>query len=391
MPNLTKRYIDSIKVEGADKFFHDDGLKGFYIRVFPSGKKVFGLRYRFHGRSQRYKIGYYGIITLEQARQKAIELLGEINNGHNPQEEQIAFRKSATVKEFGEQFIEQHVRIRLKPRTQQEWIRALNKWIYPKIGQIKLLDIGRPEIAFLHQSMSHVPYQANRCKEIMSCMLNHAEMWGTRPENSNPCKYIKKYKEEKRERFLTPMELQRLGRVLKDYEENGGFPSVIHCLKLLILTGCRLSEIQTLKWEYIDKDGCKLYLPDSKTGAKIVYVGEVVIKYLEHIYTHPERPKNNPWVIWGRVQGNRLNDIQNAWQRLRKVAKIEDVRIHDLRHSFASSAVAMGQSLPMIGKLLGHSQVQTTARYAHLASTPVISAATEVSNNIYGLLEMRAI
>lgn len=391
MPSLTKRTIDALKIEDKDYFCHDDNLSGFYVRVFPSGKKVFGVRYNFHHRSHRYKIGEYGIITPDEARQKAVELLNEINKGNNPQAEKSLYNKAPTLKEFAKQYIEQHIKVRLKPSTQKEWMRMLERFIFPKIGNIKLQDICRADVAYLHHSLHHIPYQGNRCKEILSSMLNHAEMWGLRAENSNPCKYIKKYKEEKRERFLSPMELQRLGVALKDFEDGGGFVSVVHCLKLLILTGCRLSEIQTLKWEYIDKGGCKFYLPDSKTGAKIVYVGEVVMKYLDVIFNDKRRPKKNPWVIWGKVEGNRLSDIQNAWQRIRKAAELEDVRIHDLRHSFASSAVNMGHSLPMIGKLLGHSQVQTTARYAHLACAPVISAATEVSNNIYGLIENNAV
>ncbi|MFI3242462.1 MAG: integrase arm-type DNA-binding domain-containing protein [Alphaproteobacteria bacterium] len=248
MPTLTKKYIDSIKPLDKDNFYHDDKVKGFFVRVFPSGKKVLGLRYTFNGRSYRYKIGQYGIITPDEARNKALELLGEINNGVNPQDTRAEYRKEATLEEFAQVYIEQHVRTRLKESTQKECIRTMKKWLLPKLGKIKMSDIKRADVAYLHHSMAHVPYQANRTKEILSSIITHAEMLGIRPENSNPCRYVKKYKERKRERFLSSHELAKLGIALNNAEERGVHPSVINLLKLLVLTGCRLSEIWTLEY-----------------------------------------------------------------------------------------------------------------------------------------------
>ncbi len=201
MPTLTKKYIDSIKPLDKDKFYHDDKVKGFFVRVFPSGKKVLGLRYTFNSRSYRYKIGDYGIITPDEARGKALELLGEINNGVNPQDIRAEYRKEATLSEFSLIFIEQHIRTRLKESTQKEWIRTINQWILPKLGKIKMSDIKRADVAYLHHSMAHVPYQANRTKEILSSIITHAEMWGVRPENSNPCRYVKNIKRKKEKDF----------------------------------------------------------------------------------------------------------------------------------------------------------------------------------------------
>jgi integrase len=155
--------------------------------------------------------------------------------------------------------------------------------------------------------------------------------------------------------------------------------------RLLILTGCRLSEIMTLQWEHIDFSGKALRLPDSKTGAKIVHLGQPAIEVLEKI----ERIEKNPWVIVGTKPDARLTDLQPFWQRVRARAGLKDVRIHDLRHTFASIAVASGQGLPMIGKLLGHTQVQTTARYAHLAADPVLAAADQVSKSLADCLAPR--
>jgi integrase len=212
-------------------------------------------------------------------------------------------------------------------------------------------------------------------------------MWGLRPDGSNPRKHIKKYREEKRERFLSPAELRRVGEVLREMEEEGiELPSSIAAARLLMLTGCRLGEIMTLQWKHVDIAGKALRLPDSKSGAKVVHLGKPAVEILLKL----GRIVENPWVIVGAKPGARLTDLQPFWQRVRARAGLKDVRIHDLRHTFASTAVASGQGLPMIGKLLGHTQVQTTARYAHLAADPVKSAADQVSMSIAAALNQAA-
>jgi integrase len=208
-------------------------------------------------------------------------------------------------------------------------------------------------------------------------MFNLAEAWGLCPDGSNPCRHVKKYPEEKRERFLTPEELARLGEVLRDVEAEGSeAPSAIAAIRLLLLTGCRLSEILTLKWEYV-KDGA-LELPDSKTGRKKVYIGQAAKDVLGNI----EKVPDNPYVIAGKKPAAHLTDLQHPWRRIRRHAGLHDVRIHDLRHSFASGAIAVGENLYVIGKLLGHTQIQTTSRYAHLAAEPVKAAADRISSSL---------
>jgi integrase len=200
-----------------------------------------------------------------------------------------------------------------------------------------------------------------------------------RPDGSNPRKHIRKYPEEKRQRFLSAAELRRVGEVLREMEiERIELPSAILAVRLLIFTGCRLNEIMTLKWEHIDFTDRALRLPDSKTGAKVVHLGQPAIEHLQAA----GRIKGNPWVIAGALESKRLSDLQPFWQRVRARAGLKDARIHDLRHTFASTAIAAGQGLPMIGKLLGHTQVQTTARYAHLAADPVRSAADSVATSL---------
>jgi integrase len=207
-------------------------------------------------------------------------------------------------------------------------------------------------------------------------MFNLAELWGLRPDGSNPRRHIRKYLEEKRERFLSAAELRRLGQVLDEMEaERVELPSAIAAVRLLLLTGCRLNEVMRLKWEHVDLTDAVLRLPESKTGAKTVQLGRAAVAVLRET----ERSYFNPHVIVGTLPGKPLSDLQPFWQRVRARAGLKDVRIHDLRHTFASVAVASGQGLPMIGKLLGHSQVQTTARYAHLAADPLQAAADDVS------------
>jgi integrase len=211
---------------------------------------------------------------------------------------------------------------------------------------------------------------------------------GLRPDGSNPRKHIKKYPEEKRERFLSAAELQRVGEVIREMEHEGlELASAIAAVRLLMLIGCRLSEIMTLRWEYLDAPAQALRLPDSKTGAKVVHLGKPAIELLGRILP----TEGNPWVIEGAKPGARLTDLHPFWQRVRARAGLKDARIHDLRHTFASLAVAGGQNLPMIGKLLGHTQVQTTARYAHLAADPVRLAADQVAGAIASSMEGTAV
>jgi integrase len=319
------------------------------------------------------------VVTPEQARTTAIQHLAALRQGVDPLGERDTGRDAVTVKDLAARFDVEHIAVHLKPSTQKEYRRSLKKFILPFFGNRPIAEVSREEVARFHHKYRHVPYQANRCLEILSKMFNLAELWGLRPDGSNPRKHIKKYREEKRERFLSAAELRRVGEVLREMEVEGlEMPSAIAAVMLLILTGCRLNEIMTLKWEYVDLDAGVLNLPDSKTGAKTVYLGKPAIETLRQL---PRLP-GNPWVIYGVKPGGRLIDLQPFWQRLRARAGLKDARIHDLRHTFASAAVAAGQGLPMIGKLLGHTQVQTTARYAHLAADPVKAAAEEVSAEI---------
>ena len=199
------------------------------------------------------------------------------------------------------------------------------------------------------------------------------------PEGGNPCRFVKKYKDRSCERFLSEQEFRRLGRVLSELEAEGKVSaSAVAAFRLLMLTGCRRNEILTLRWEDVDLDAGELRLRDAKTGVRSVALSPEARKVLA---ARPRLP-DNPWVIAGSRPGTRLSSLNGRWLVVRARAGLEDVRIHDLRHSFASRALALGESLTMIGKLLGHRKVQTTARYAHLAQESVKTSAARVAESL---------
>jgi integrase len=379
MPKLTKRVIDAAEIQAAEYFIWDDELPGFALRVLTSGRKGYIVQYRAGRRSRRMSLGPSTVLTCEQARTRAIGIIAAARNGDDPAAERDAERKTITVKELAERFDKEHISVRVKETTAKGYRRLIERTILPALGRHRVTEVTRADIAKLHHDLRHIPYEANRCLEVISKMFSLAEMWGLRADGSNPRKHIKKYAEERRERFLSPAELKRVGDVLREMEDEGiELSSAIAAARLLILTGCRLGEIMTLQWEHVDLAGRALRLPDSKTGAKVVHLGQPAIDVLTGI----KKVDKNPWVIVGTLPGARLADLQPFWQRVRARAGLKDVRIHDLRHTFASTAVASGQGLPMIGKLLGHTQVQTTARYAHLAADPVKLAADAVANTL---------
>lgn len=379
MPKLTKRIIDAVEPQTNEFFLWDEGIPGFGLRVMPSGRKSFVVQFRAGRRARRMSLGPSTVLTCDQARTRAITIIAAVKNGDDPAAERDAKRNAATVRELAERFDREHIAVRLKASTAKEYRGTLKRFILPALGRLAVPEITRADVAKFHHDLRHIPYQANRCLEVVSKMFVLAEMWGLRPDGSNPRKHIRKYPEEKRERFLSAAELRRIGEVLREMEsERIELQSAILAARLLILTGCRLGEIMTLKWDYVDFDERVLRLPDSKTGKKVVHLGAPAVEYLQGA----QHIDGNPWVITGTLPGKPLSDLQPFWQRVRARAGVKDVRIHDLRHTFASAAVASGQGLPMIGKLLGHTQVQTTARYAHLAAEPVRLAADAVAQNL---------
>ena len=376
MAKITKRTVDALAGQERERVVWDDDLKGFGVRVHPTGRKVYIVKTRYRGRVIKMTIGPHGAVTPSYARVRAAEIITDARAGKNPAGRSA---DAPTMIALGKRFLKEYVSTHCKPSTAEEYRRSVKLFIDPRVGRYRVPDIQRSDIAALHHDMRDTPYQANRTLGVLSKMFNLAELWDLRPDGSNPCRHVKRFREEKRERFLSDIEYQRLGAALKAIEADGSeTASAIAAVRLLMLTGCRLSEIQKLRWEHVDLGASELRLPDTKTGAKVVYLGDPAIAVLERI----DRRDGNPWVIAGRKPGGHLTDLQHPWRRIRARAGLDDVRIHDLRHSFASGGLLVGEGLPMIGKLLGHTQVQTTARYAHLANDPVKSAANRIASRI---------
>ena len=323
MAKLTKRQIEALGVQDRHYFVWDSELSGLGIRVFPTGRKQFVLQYRFGRTSRRMSLGRFGAITPDQARGLALEALVKIRQDIDPMAQKREKRTALIVRELAQRFDEEHIAVHLKASTAKEYRRNLNLFILPAIGHLRIIDVTRADIAKYHHDWRHRPYQANRNLEIISKMFNLAELWGLRPDGTNPRKHIKKYAEKKRERYFSAGELQALGRVLEEMEqEQIELPSAIAAIRLLLFTGCRLGEFMTLQWGYVDLIAKVLRLPDSKTGAKEVHLGTAAVSVLSAI----KRVANNPWVIVGRNPGAHLTDLQPFWQRLRGRAGLKNAR-----------------------------------------------------------------
>lgn len=380
---ITRRTVEALK---PGQIVWDSELRGFGVRRIK-GAPAYVVKYRAgHGRGARqrwYTIGTHDeALPPEKARAEAKRILGRAADGKDPAATRDAEKAALTVHELADKFLAAHVEAKRKASTARDYRRLLEQFALPAFGTQRADAVTRADVARLHQNMGGTPRQANFMLSVLSKMFNWGEVRGYRPENANPCRLIERYPENKRERFLSEVEMASLGAALKKAEHGGESPFVTGAIRLLIFTGARLSEILNLRWEQVDARHNCLRLPDSKTGAKVVYLNPPTLEVLNSL----PRINANPHVICGAVFGAHLVNLEKPWRRIRADAGLEDVRLHDLRHSFASVAAAGGHSLQVIGRLLGHSQTQTTARYAHLAADPVKSAAEAVANHIQAAL-----
>ena len=377
---LSSRTVERLKVE-RDTVFWDQALTGFGVRVYPGGGKVYVAQVRGPAGPKRVTVGRHGVLNAEQARQRAALIIARVKAGEAPMVEPMApgHAGGPTVADLAERFLEDYAAVRYKPAT-LAWTRTMvHRYIVPEFGKLTLETVERAQVMELHHRLYGTPSTANTVVRTLSLMYRLAEGWGMAPEGCNPCRSVVKYPQRKRERFLTDEEFIRLGQVLDDAGTRGGISaSAVAALRLLMLTGCRKSEILTLRWEHVALEARELRLPDSKTGARVVPLSPSAVGVLRAL---PRSP-GNPWVIPGRQPGSHLRTLDDAWEVIRARAALQGVRIHDLRHSFASRALALGESLPMIGKLLGHRQVETTARYAHLARDSVHESAARIAESL---------
>ncbi len=338
MPKLTKRTVDSVRPGDRDIMLWDDDLPGFGLRVKPTGVRSFLVQYRnAQGRSRRYTIGRHGVFTPDHARKEAARILAAARRGEDPAAKRAAARKPATLSEMCDRYSKEHTAVHNRPRTSKEANRLVEKHIRPALGTLQAAAVTRQDVAKLHRSMDATPRLANHVLAILSKIFTLAECWGVRPEGSNPCRLVKRYPEAKRERSLSEEELERLGSVLSQAEnKRRELPDVINTIRLLVFTGCRLGEIVNLRWEDVDFDAGALVLPESKAGGRVRVVGGEAMRILSAI----PRRYNSPWVLHGRNPERPLRDdtVKQAWRRIRKQAGIEDVHLHDLRHTVATHA-----------------------------------------------------
>jgi integrase len=380
MVRLTKRFVESRTPAAGDTFYWDEEVPGFGLRVKPSGRRSYIIQYRTKGRiSRRYTIGPHGTYTAEKAREKARRLLQGVRDGRDPAREKEDAAGAPTVAKLAQRYLEEHAKAKKKPSSADSDEKNLNNHVLPELRQRPVAEVTRADIMKLRHKMRETPGAANRVLALLSKMFNLAEQWGWRSDGSNPCRHVERYPERKMERFLSAEEMRHLGDALAEAArtQSVSLPAVA-AIRLLVFTGCRLGEILTLKWSYVDEAQKCLRLPDSKTGAKVIHLNAPALEVLAGM----KRRNDDPWVIEGAIDKRALVNLRKPWHRIRRAAGLDDVRLHDLRHSFASVAVAGGLSLPVIGALLGHTQATTTQRYAHLAADPLKQATEMIGSRI---------
>ena len=376
---LNKRMVDGLSVDGKDAVFWDRDLPGFGVRVYPSGAKVFVVQTYAFGRSKRVTLGRHGPkYFVDHAREDAKGVIARIKAGESPVPAEPA--AEPTVHDLAERYQREYVAMHCKPATASHYGLMLRKHIVPGLGDLRIADVERKHIMEFQYGLSDMPTVANRAVDILVKMFNLAEAWGLRPRGKNPCRFVRRYKVEKHhERFMTHEELYRLGQVLEVAPaERLASRHSAAAIRLLVLTGCRRNEILGLRWEHLDFEAGEMRLADSKTGARVVPMPPPAAKVLADL----PRVPGNPWVFPGRKKGTHQRNLNDSWDRVRRRADLDGVRLHDLRHTFASRALALGEGLPMIGRLLGHRKVQTTARYAHLRRESVQASTAKVAESI---------
>lgn len=408
MTRLSKRSVDAVPVPAkGEAFVWDSELRGFGVRVKAGGLKTYLIQYRtLDGRSRRHALGRHGVVTVEQARAAALQKLAAIAQGADPSSERRAARAAMTVADLCDLYVAERLATR-KPSSVASAKADIENHIKPLLGRERaaaitaedvdrlLLDVAAGKTARRVKTgkrrLSRVrggKGAANAAVTTLCAAFNFGIRRGVRPDN--PALGVRKYPEKKLERFLSPAELARLGEALAASEALGvESPFAIAAIRLLVLTGARKNEILTLQRSWVDADNRVLRLPDSKTGAKVVHIGAAALEVIQALPV----VEGSPYLLPGYKGEGHLVDLQSTWERIRGAAGISDVRLHDLRHAFASLGARGGDSLLIIGALLGHRSAKTTHRYTHLADHPLKDAAERISAEaarLMGLMSPRS-
>jgi integrase len=391
---LTKRAVDAlVPPRQSETIIWDADLRGFGVRLSSTGRRTYFVQKRTKaGRQVRHKLGIHGELTVDQARAAAIRELGRIADGVDPIEEKRLAREAETkrlatltVAQLCDKFMADYVEVHDRPKTLSDYRLLIEKHIKPRLGAIKVPDLEQEDIAALHRDLKATPYIANRALAVLSKMCSLAwKTWKMRPDN--PVIGLQRYPEEKRQRFLSPAELGRLSDVLTNYP----YKISANAIRMLLLTGARKGEVLGMTWEQVESEPQIWIKPAALTKQKALHrvpLSPGAQQLLEDMRRF--RKPGEHYVFPGLGPGEHLGDIKKAWASVCRTAGISGVRIHDLRHTYASVLASSGLSLPVIGALLGHTQAQTTARYAHLADDPLREATNRVDAYLTAIAENR--
>lgn len=395
---LTKTACDGAKYpydsEGNRRFVvWDDEVRGLGLRIYPSGRKAFVFRCEVAGRQRWMQLGDYGPMTVDKARKRARKHRVQADDGHDPVELRRRQRqRGKTLRMLADEYMAE-MQEKRKASTVRSYQQLLDAHILPKFGRRRPEGITEDDVASFHRSLRKTPYSANRALWLLSKLLRIAERKGLRA-GPNPCDAVTRYKERARKRYLSSAELVQIGEALAKLEGDGvhlkseGRVCTVSehaaaALRLLLFTGCRVNEILRLRWEDIDFERALARLPDTKTGERFVPLTAPALGVFDGL----TRVSGNPWVIAGQNEGSHLTDLAVPWQRTLDAAKLDGVRLHDLRHTVGAWGASSGLSLLIVGKMLGHRQAASTERYAHVAADPVREAAERVSGAIKAAME----
>jgi integrase len=392
---LTKRSVESLKPGPAPVVRYDDKLSGFGVRVMPSGRRFYFVRYRNkYSRSRWFSIGEHGKVTADAARSTAQRILqAVIVNERDPAGEREAFRAAPTINDLFDGYIAEHIEQKNRSATRREFKRIIERDLRPELGRHKVADVTRQDIDRMHSALSATPRQANLILAVCSKAFSLAELWGMRAEGTNPCSKIERYPENHRERFLSAEELGRLGATLRQAESEGlpwkngsgrRFYTRITtgAIELLLFTGCRLSEVLNLCWDQVDFVAGTITLLETKAGRPQVVVMNAPAR---RVLMDLERVKASPWVVPSTSDSKRplsKSAIEAIWQRIRTAAKLDDVRLHDLRHTVGTYAGQSGANAFLVRDLLRHKNLAMTGRYVNHADDPVRTLSDQVGERI---------
>jgi integrase len=366
--------------KSGNKITYDDAVKGFGARITAAGDRAFVLNYRrkLDGRERRITIGSYPDWSTTAAREEAKRLKRLVDGGADPVGEQDDNRAAPTVADMCARF-ERDFLPRNRPSTQRVYRQQIHTDILPALGKTKVAAVSHADVDGFHQRLSaRAPRHANHTIAVLSRMFNLAIRWGWRPDN--PCKGVERNQENKRHRYLTGAEISRLSAALADLHDQGAANAV----RLLLLTGARRGELLAAKWSDVDLEAGVWVKPGATTKQKTehrVPLSAAAVQVLTEM--RAQAADDVEWIFPARGGGHRPH-INEAWIRLRKAAKLPGTRLHDLRHTFASTLASAGLSLPVIGSLLGHSTPVTTHRYSHLFDDPLRQATERASAIITG-------